>query len=126
MSRTLLPTGELGFEAFGTACGLAVVAGALSVVAPMFDLLTATLAALALAGWAALHRRDGRPSGLSPRWWAPYTLPFALLGAATVVFVDPPGPAGPCRALLLGLGLVPLWVLERRPPYVPGLRGSSP
>lgn len=105
--------GQLGFEAFGTACGLAVVTGALSVVAPTFDLLTLTLATLALAGWASLHRRaTDRPRRLGPGAGA-FAVPFAVLSAALVLFVAPPPPLAPWRALLVGLGVVPLWVTER-------------
>jgi len=105
--------GELGLEAFGTACGLAIIAGGLAVLLPSFDILTATLVALGVAGWASIHRRGNgggaRPSGT-------HLLGFALLGAAVVNFFDPPGALGPWRALLLGLGLVPLWVVERSRP----------
>jgi len=105
--------GELGLDAFGTACGLAVVAGALSVIAPTFDVLTATLVALALAGWASVHRRGaGRSRSLTGSFGV-YAVPFALLGAAAVVFLDPPAPLGSWRAFPLGLGVMPLWAAER-------------
>jgi hypothetical protein len=62
MSRASpVPGGRLGFEAFGTAAGLALVTGGLSVVAPFFSMLTGTLVALGLAGWAAAPRRRGDP-----------------------------------------------------------------
>lgn len=113
MTERRTPTGELGFEAFGTACGLAVVVGGLSVVLPAFDILTATLAALAVAGWASLHRRERPPLSGVERPAREHAVAFAVLGAAAVAFLDPPGPFGPWRALGLGLGLVPLWVAER-------------
>jgi len=112
-----LSAGNLGFEAFGTACGLAVVAGALSVVVPTFDVLTATLVALALAGWASLHRREGRRPGRPTGPVAVYTASFAVLATAVAVFFEAPGPWAPWRALVLGLGVVPLWAVERRGPW---------
>jgi len=105
----------LGFEAFGTACGLAVVSGALSLLAPAFDGLTLALVALALAGWASLHRRGGSGGGRLRGSVGAYAVPFALLAAVVVVFVAAPAPLGPTRALFLALGVVPLWVVERTP-----------
>jgi len=105
--------GELGFDTFGTACGLAVVVGALSVIAPTFDALTATLVALALAGWASLHRRGAVPLPSWPGSSVVYGVSFGLLGAAAVVFLDPPAPFVPWRSLVLGLGVLPLWSAER-------------
>jgi hypothetical protein len=106
-------TGPLGFEAFGTACGLAVVAGALSVVVPEFSVLTATLVALALAGWASLRRRGPPVLGWVRARFGPYALSFGALAAAAGLYVDPSGPIGLWRSLVLGLGVVPLWVVER-------------
>jgi hypothetical protein len=126
MTGDHLSAGELGLDAFGTACGLAVVAGALSVIAPTFDVLTATLVALALAGWASVHRREaGRPRPLTASFEV-YAVPFALLGGAAVVFLDPPGPVVPWRALLLGLGVVPLWTAERLRPGSSGRPRRGP
>ena len=116
MTSAAVSAGAIGREAFGTACGLAVVAGGLSVVLPTFGLLTVTLVALALAGWASVHRRVAgvrRPVGSG---LATYGLPFAVLAGVAIVFFDPPGPLAPWRALLLGLGTVPLWTVERRRP----------
>jgi len=115
MTDAKLGAAGLGFEAFGTACGLAVVSGALSLLAPMFDGLTLTLVALALAGWASLHRRAGQGTGRFRRSVGAYAVPFTLLAAVVVVFEAAPAPLGPTRALLLGLGVVPLWVIERTP-----------
>lgn len=111
--------GELGFEAFGAACGLAIVAGGLSVVLPAFDALTATLVALAVAGWASIHRRESSGRLGTAGSLRAGTLSFAVLGVASVAFLDPPGPLAPWRALVLGLGVVPLWVAER-------VRSTSP
>jgi hypothetical protein len=106
-------SGPLGFEAFGAACGLAVVAGALSVLAPGLSMLTASLATLAVAGWAAGRRRtEGLGTGRALRVVA-YLPPFAALAAAGLLFLDPADPLGPWRGLALGLGLVPLWTVER-------------
>ncbi len=118
MSRRSL-SGELGFEAFGTACGLAVVTGALAAVAAGFTLLTGTLAALAVAGWASRHRRSRLDGGSPVRPRGSYVLPFAALGAGALVFLDPPGELARWRALLLALGLLPLWLAERRRPAAP-------
>lgn len=114
MNRGDLFAGELGFEAFGTSCGLAVVTGGLSVVRPAFDVLTVTLVALALAGWASRHRGAAAHPGPRPRHPVGYAVAFVLLGMAGLMFFDPPGPVVPLRALLLGLGVVPLWAVERR------------
>ena len=77
------PSSLLGFETFGTAIGLAVVAGALSLLTPALSVLTGTLAALAIAA------------------------------AGAAAYLDPLGPLGPFRGLILGVSLVPLWVAER-------------
>ena len=112
----LLARGDLGFEAFGAACGLAVVAGALATAVPAFDALTVTLVALAIAAWASRHRRSGRrPPGGARRTDA-YVAAFAVLAAASIAFADPPGGWASTRALALGLAVVPLWAVERRHP----------
>jgi len=108
--------GEFGREAFGTASGLAVVVGALSVVVPGFGVLTATLVALALVGWASVHRRGARSLRRSGPASAAYVVAFVVLGATTAAYLDPPPALLPWRALLLGLGIVPLWSIERRGP----------
>jgi len=122
MSEPADPGGGLGYEAFGTACGLSVVSGALSLLVPGLTILTATLVALAVAGWASLRGRDGRGPPERRREIERYAPPLAVLAAAAVLFLEPPAPAEPWRALLLGLGVVPLWMAERRGPG----RRSSP
>jgi hypothetical protein len=103
-----------GSEAFGTACGLAVIAGALSVLAPGLDLLVAAMVALGCAGWASLHRRAGCRTGFGRRGPLALLLALGCLGGGAAVFLDAPAPLRPWRALALGLALVPLWAIERR------------
>lgn len=105
--------GTLGFDTFGTACGLAVIAGALALLVPTLAALTATLVALAVAGWAARHRRGGPPRYRSARSTLAELVPWLPLAAAAVLFVAPVAPWADARALLLGLGTVPVWVVER-------------
>lgn len=99
------------FEAFGAAAGSAVVCGALSVVVPWLVTPTATLAALALAGWISLARRRGslsrRGFGTGP------AVALGILGVAAAGFLDSPTLLAPFRGLLLAGGLVPLFVIER-------------
>jgi len=99
------------FEAFGVATGSALVCGALSAVMPLLAAPTATLAALALAGWVSLARRRGSLSwsGLGIR----SAIALSVLGAVSVVFLDPPSLLAPLRGLLLAGGLLPLFVTER-------------
>lgn len=108
------------FEAFGAAVGSALVCGSLSVLSPVLVAPTATLAALALAGWVSLGRRQGLP--IRGRFRGPSTFAFVILGATTLGFLIPPPPLAPFRALLLAGGLVPLLMAERtrsaRPPPV--------
>lgn len=106
--------GELGLEAFGTASGLAVIAGSLAVVVPMFDALTVTLVALAIAGWASARRRGARRAGVAVRAVVASAVGLVALGIAGAAYVAPPAPLAPWRALVLALGVVPLWTLERR------------
>jgi hypothetical protein len=113
---------DLGREAFGTACGLALVVGALAVVAPAFDALTATLVVLAVAGWASAHRRAEGGLGAIVRTPSAYAVAFGLLGLALGEFVAAPAGLGPWRALGLGAGLLPLWLVERGHRPFPGPR----
>jgi len=99
------------FETFGVALGGAILCGALSTVLPMLIAPTATLAALAVAGWVALRRKRGSLS-----WrilgWRP-AIAFVVLAGATFGFLAPPVPLAPFRGLLLAGGLMPLFVVER-------------
>jgi len=103
------PTFE--FEAFGTAVLLALVCGTLSTVLPLFIAPTATLAALALAGWVSLSR--GRGTLSRPRVGRKSAIALGVLVATAVVFLAPPAPIAPARGLLLAAGLLPLFVAER-------------
>ena len=99
------------FEAFGAAVGSALVCGALSVVFPPLVAPTATLAALALAGWVSLARRRGSlsRSGLGTGALAA----LGVLGGAGVGFLTLPSLLAPFRGLLLAGSLVPLFAVER-------------
>lgn len=105
---------DLGREAFGTAAGLAIVVGALAVVARPFDALTGTLTVLAVAGWASTHRRSYGGLATLGRSPGAYAVAFGVLGAAAVLFAETPPSFVPWRGLLLGLAIVPLWGTERR------------
>jgi hypothetical protein len=109
----------LGFDPFGTAVGLAVISGGLAITVPFLAVLTGTLAALALASWAV-----GRPRGAPGRrlfrrrsgGWA-----AAAVAVGAVLYLDPPGPFAPFRALALALALTLLWMEERGGiPVLPG------
>lgn len=109
-----------GSEAFGTACGLAVVVGAMSVVVPALDVLVAAMTALALAGWASLHRGRRLGSGSRRRRQPAYAVAFSAIAVAALLYMDPPTPLAPWHALGLGLATVPLWTVERRRARRPG------
>jgi len=99
------------FEAFGAAVGSALVCGILSTFVVWLVSPTATLAALALAGWISLSRRRGSLSwhGFDSRT----TLALGVLVAVAIGFLAPPTPLVPVRGLLLAAGLVPLLTVER-------------
>ena len=97
------------FDTFRVAVGLAVIVGALALVAPYLTALTAVLAALAAAGWAAGRARDRSVGGLVPgHAWG---LLVAALGAGAFFLLV--GPLQAARGLALALSLVPLWWVER-------------
>lgn len=100
----------LGFEAFGTAAGLALVVGALSIVAPSLTILVATLASLAVAGWASTVRTDGRYVELR----GPRIVGLVSVGAGVVAYVGAPPGTVSFRGLALALGIAVLWLAERR------------
>jgi hypothetical protein len=114
----------LDFEAFGAAVGIAIVCGALSVMVPLLVAPTATLAALAVAGWVSLSRHRGvlTRNGLSKG-------PIAgllILGGATVGFLLCPPILVPFRGLVLAGGLVPLFAFERARSAPPAPEFSRP
>jgi hypothetical protein len=121
-SRALMGA-TLEFDTFGVGVGLAVIAGALSLVAPYLDALTVALAALAIAGWAAGRSRDRRERRSTGRPLRVVGLACAVIGAAAFFLLA--GPAAMTRGFALGIALVPLWVIERR--GTPGLlpRGAG-
>jgi hypothetical protein len=113
----------LGFEVFGAAVGLAVITGALAVVAPSLSALTGVLAALAIAGWVTQQRREGQ-GGMNPRRhrrWAA----LGVLALGAVVYFAPPVGGEPLRGLVLGAALVPLWVVERWRTHWPARSGAT-
>ena len=102
------------FEVFSTALGLAIVAGALSLLAPFLLALVGTLGTFAVAGWAALVRpRAERPSRVR-RTDRLLALGVAAIGG--ILFLHPPAGLGAGRGLLLAASLLPLWCVERRRP----------
>jgi hypothetical protein len=105
------PRGRLGFEAFGTASGLAVVVGALSAVDPDLTILTATLAALAIAGWGAA--RGAAPGGRPPLRSSRAVAGLVALGLGGTLFLAPPPLLVRWRGLALGLGVVAFWLSAR-------------
>jgi hypothetical protein len=100
----------LGFEPFGAAVGLSVISGSLAIVLPYLTVLTGTLAALAVAAWAAEARRDPRGAfgRRRPAGWAV----VAAVGGAGLLYLVPPETIAPFRSLLLALALVLLWAVE--------------
>jgi len=102
------------FEAFGAAVGSAVVCGALSVLVPILVAPTATLAALALAGWLSLARRRGSLSRIG--FGAGSVVALCILGGASVGFLASPPFLAPFRGLLLAGSLVPLFAVGRARP----------
>jgi hypothetical protein len=112
VNRQRPPGVIIEFDAFSVAVGLAVITGALSFVAPFLEALTVALAALAVAGWAALQsaERVGLARGLP----ATRLLGLALAGGGAAAFFVLPGPIAMARGLVLGASLVPLWLVERR------------
>ena len=99
------------FETFGVAVGLALVCGALSVFFSVLDAPTATLAALALAGWLSLARRTGALH--RDRFDRRNVAALVGLGATSAVYLSPPTVLVPVRGLLLAMSLVPLFLLQR-------------
>lgn len=111
LRTTRLSPGGIEFDAFNVGVGLGVIAGGLSMVAPYLDALTAALAALACAGWAAARSR--RVTGRAARVVSMQGAGVLSLSLGTGAFFLLPGPMAVARGLALGLSLVPLWFVER-------------
>ena len=101
----------IGFDALGLAVGTAIVAGALSLIAPFLAALTGTLGALSVASWIMVQA----PRRSAGRWHLARAriAPLSILGAGATVFLVSPKELVPFRALLLAMSLVPLWWSER-------------
>lgn len=100
----------LELDTFGLAVGTALIAGGLSVVASFLAALVGALAALALASWAMALGPDRWTRGR----WRSSGPGLAALALGALGFLHPPTGLIAYRGLVLALGLVPLWVLERR------------
>jgi hypothetical protein len=101
----------LEFEAFSAAVGVALICGGLSVLVPFLIAPTATLAALALAGWVSLLRR--RDSRTRRALGTGRVVGLCVLALAGLGFLACPPFLLPFRGLLLAGGLVPLFAFER-------------
>lgn len=101
----------VGLDALGLAVGTALVAGALSLVAPFLIALTGTLAALSVTSWAMVQTSGGSRG----RWYAARAriTRLSILAVGATVFLVPPRELTPFRGLLLAVSLVPLWWGER-------------
>jgi len=99
------------FEPFGVAVGAAVVCGGLSAFIPWLIAPTASLTALALAGWVSLARRRGNLSWKHLRGASLAGL--GVLGGTAFGFLDPPTSLVPLRGLLLAGGLLAFFVVDR-------------
>ena len=102
----------LEFDPFDAAVGSALVTGTLSLLQPFLVFVTGTLAALAVAAGVSRLRRTGggfAPLGTARRW-----ISWAALGVAAGVFVLAPATLGRVRGIALSVGLLGLWIGERR------------
>jgi hypothetical protein len=114
MSRPAALAAPLDFEVVGAAAGCAVVAGGLSLVLPFLVALTGALAAIAVAGFAAVVRAAGA-SARELRRPGP-VLALAALGGGGALFLGAPPPLHAARGVLLGVALVPLAFAARSVP----------
>jgi ABC-type spermidine/putrescine transport system permease subunit I len=104
----------LELDVLGASVGVALVSGALSVVAPPLSALTGALSVLAVAGWLALTRPT-RATFRRTFARAP-SVAFVCLAIGAGVFLGASGADERYRGLILGLSLVPLWAVSRRVP----------
>ncbi len=109
-------------DAFRTAATFAVLVGALSVLAPFLTALAGVLVALTLACWASDRRRRSSGGTGDPRGRAPALLALGVFAAVAYVL---PAPVEPLRGLVLGLGVAPLWWVERRRRPTLGAGGTA-
>jgi hypothetical protein len=110
MTHRVSAVPRIELDAFGAAVGAALVCGALSVEFPPLLAPTATLAALAVAGWAAILRQNGAPG----RNRAASGFSLCVLAGASAAFLVNPPVLGAVRGLLLGAALLPLFLSVRR------------
>ncbi len=111
--RTAHPVARaIEFDTFSVAVGLAIISGALAVLAPYLDALTGALVALGGAGWVAGHSLE--PGGLPGRMTSARTVGLVSVGLGVGAFFLLSGPLGPARGLALALSFVPLWLIDRK------------
>jgi len=96
--------------------GFGALSGALSVGLPYFSGLTMALAAL-VVGIALLRgAQRGRAGGVRPATIPPFLVALVVALAGWVAFFAAPPWLASIRGLALGVSVLPLWWLERRPP----------
>jgi hypothetical protein len=125
MSGARLRVAAIEFDALGVAAGSAVISGALSILDPFLTALAATLTALGFAAWVAALGRT--PSAASSYRRRSGRIALAWLGGSVAFFVAAPSEAASIRGLMIGLSLVPLWLVDRHTGHsgVPGTEGSG-
>jgi hypothetical protein len=111
---TRVPYAVLEFDTFSAAVGLALITGALALVATYLLALTATLAALAAAGWTAGHLPHPR-SPIKPFVDRRRKVALLVLAAGAGAFFLLPPPIVGARGLALAASFLPLWWVERTP-----------
>jgi hypothetical protein len=102
------------FDVVGVSIGAAVVSGALSVVAPSLVALTGSLAVLALAGWVVLVQQT--LGSIRRRFTGRTVAALASAGMGAVLFLAGVGGLPAFRGIVLGVSLVPLWLVARQLP----------
>jgi hypothetical protein len=103
---------SLDVDTFRAAVGFSVLSGALALALPFLTSLCVALVAIAVAAWvwerppSMLRPATGTRRALGVAWG------LAVAGAAAFALLPTPWSEG--RGLALGLGLVPLWWVDRR------------
>ncbi|MCI4365365.1 MAG: hypothetical protein L3K10_04805 [Thermoplasmata archaeon] len=100
------------FDVVGVSVGGALVSGALSLVGPYLAGLTGALAALTLAGWAALLHQA--PSRRTHRLPTPEVTALVSVVLGAGIFLGGPNGVAPFRGLVLAVSLIPVWMVARR------------